>query len=120
MTTLDRRQVLRLLGYLGVTLVSGLAAAPVPASCASWLSDGLSLEALETLGREYLSSRSATAELAAIAPLINTASTDETALRKLQNLMRDDYANDRLVNLSGWFVSVTEGRVLAALANCPR
>jgi hypothetical protein len=117
--SVDRRRVLHLLSALGASMVvsrTGFGASD--AACATWLSEELDREAIEALGREYLAGRTDVAELDRISSLINAAASDDAALDKVQALMRDDYASDRIVNLSGWFVSTTEAQVLAVLANC--
>ena len=119
MSTIDRRRMLQLLGSLGATVaVSGVAAAASATACAPWLSEELEWQAVETLGREYLAGRSEVSGLNEIGTLVSAAGSDDVALGKLQSLMRDDYASDRMVNLSGWFVSETEARVFAALSQC--
>jgi hypothetical protein len=99
-----------------LVLVSRVAAA-ADTECATWLSEELEEDAIEALGREYLAGRATVPGLDRIASLIESADAD-VALDKLQKLMQDDYANDRIVNLSGWFVSVTEAQVFAVLAKC--
>jgi hypothetical protein len=115
--TLDRRRALQLLGALGTTLTLPLSPAAARSGCASWLVEDLEFETLAKLGREYLEGRDGDTELPQIATLLeSTAESD--ALERLQALMRADYANGRIISLSGWFLSVTEGRVFAVLANC--
>jgi hypothetical protein len=38
----------------------------------------------------------------------------------LREMIRDDYVSGRTVNLSGWFVSRTEGCIFARMAMCAR
>ena len=117
--SVDRRRVLQLLSALGGSvLVSRAATATPDIACAAWLSDELEEDAIEALGRVYLAGRVDVPGLDRIAALIESAGADEAALNKLQRLMQNDYASDRMVNLSGWFVSVTEAQVFAVLAKC--
>jgi hypothetical protein len=117
--TVDRRRVLQLLSALGASVVvPRVASAASDSACATWLSEELDREAIEALGREYLAGRADVPAMDRLASLINSAGSDDATLEKVQALMRDDYASDRMVNLSGWFVSVTEAQVFAVLANC--
>jgi hypothetical protein len=117
--SVDRRRVLQLLSALSASvLVARVSPAASDAACAPWLSEELERDAVEALGREYLAGRADMPELNRIASLIDAASSDDAALDELRALMREDYASDRMVNLSGWFLSATEAQVFAVLANC--
>lgn len=114
-----RRRVLQLLSALaGSVVVARVASAGADTACAKWLSEELNADAIATLGREYLAGRVDVPGLDRIASLVASAGAEDAALEKLQKLMQDDYASDRMVNLSGWFVSVAEAQVFAVLARC--
>jgi len=116
MTTMriDRRRALKLLSALGVTLAMPSAAG---AECGVWLSEDLEFQALQALGREY-SAQGGDGDTSEVAALIADAQTDAAAIASLHELIRADYAAARMVRLSHWFVSDTEGKIFAVLGAC--
>jgi hypothetical protein len=73
------------------------------------------------LGREYLEQYPLDPALKEVLALLRTrAESVETPVRRLREMIRDDYVAGRIVNLSGWFVSRTEGCVLARIHMCAR
>jgi hypothetical protein len=116
---IDRRRALQMLSALGMTLAipTGSSAA-TGAECGRWLSEDLELQALQALGREYSAQHADAAVSPRVSALIAKAQTDEAAIASLQELIRADYASARLVHLSHWFVSDTEGQIFAVLGAC--
>lgn len=115
---IDRRRALQMLSALGVTLAApNSAGAATTSDCGRWLSEDLELEALRVLGREYSAQHAGDAGTSRVATLI-AAGSDDAAIATLQGLVRADYASGRMVRLSHWFVSDTEGRIFAVLAEC--
>jgi hypothetical protein len=73
------------------------------------------------LGREYLEQYPLDPVLKEVLALLRTpGDAVETPVRRLREMIRDDYVAGRVVNLSGWFVSRTEGCVLARIGMCAR
>jgi hypothetical protein len=113
---IGRRRALLWLSALGVSV--GLHGVARGRSCASFASD-LDLDAVRDLGREYLLAHPDDPEVGDVESLLGVAATTELQqVRQLRERMQEDFSADRLVQLSGWFVSVTEGRVFAALSRC--
>jgi hypothetical protein len=115
---IDRRCVLRMVVALGTTLAVSKGAIAADDGCGRWLSEDVEGEALQTLGREYVALRGSDEGVGRIAELIAAAESDDTAIAALQELVRTDYGSGRIVQLSHWFVSETEGRIFALLADC--
>jgi hypothetical protein len=116
---LNRRRALQLFAALGAAIRIPELHAAGPESCAGeWIAEDLEFKILEELGREYLDARREEADLREIASLLSRATSGDDSLAELRQRMRADYASGRIVNLSGWLVSVTEGCVFAVLAGC--
>jgi hypothetical protein len=117
---LDRRELLMLFAALGALSVPVGGRANATSLCQSWTSTDV--EAIRALGREYLTAHSGDSELSAIRSLFDQpASAEAEIVARLQRLIRADYQNGRTVRLDGWFVSLTEARIFAALSgDCPR
>jgi hypothetical protein len=114
----SRRQTLQL-------LVAALAAGAMPsaasASFCQQLADRLDIHAASALGREYLDRHPLDPALKEVLALLRTpADAAQTPVRRLREMIRDDYVAGRTVNLSGWFISRTEGCILARIAMCAR
>ncbi|MET0533835.1 MAG: hypothetical protein ABW171_06385 [Steroidobacter sp.] len=109
---MDRRHLLQLILALGTTIVLSDTAAS--SACAKSLLGDLDAGLIEELGREYLAGRRDSAALDAVVKLLNA----DHALIELRKKVQADFTAGRLVNLSGWFVSETEGCVFAALSRC--
>jgi hypothetical protein len=111
-----RRRTLQLLAAaLATGVMPGAAAATL---CRQW-TDGLDLNVAGALGREYLDRYPLDPALKEVLALLRTpADASETPVRRLREMIRDDYVAGRTVNLSGWFVSRTEGCILARVAMC--
>jgi hypothetical protein len=114
----SRRRTLQL-------LVAALATAAMPGAagatlCRQW-TDGLDMNVAGRLGREYLGQYPLDPALKEVLALLRTpADGVETPVRRLREMIRDDYVAGRIVNLSGWFVSRTEGCILARVSMCAR
>jgi hypothetical protein len=114
--SLSRRRTLRL-------LVAALAAGATPGAagttlCTQW-AEGLDMSTAGALGREYLGRYPLDPALKEVLALLR-APTDavRAAARQLQQMIREDYIAGRTVNLSGWFLSRTEGCIFARIAMC--
>jgi hypothetical protein len=113
-----RRQTLQL---LVAAIATGATPTAAGASLCSQLADELDIYAASALGREYLERYPQDPALKEVLAVLR-APTDSAQIpvRRLREMIRDDYVGGRTVNLSGWFVSRTEGCVLARIAMCAR
>ena len=115
---LTRRETLQL-------LLAAIAGGTTPGAagagaCLQW-ADGLDVNAAGALGREYLKLYPLDPALKEVLALLRVpAGALEEALRRLGEMIRYDYVAGRTVNLSGWFVSRTEGCIFARIAMCAR
>jgi hypothetical protein len=115
---LTRRETLQLLlaAIAGATTSGAAGAGP----CMQW-ADGLDVNAAGALGREYLKLYPLDPALKEVLALLRVpANAVEDALHRLGERIRYDYVSGRTVNLSGWFVSRTEGCIFARIAMCAR
>jgi hypothetical protein len=114
----SRRRTLQL-------LVAAIAVGAVPATtgaslCLQW-TDGLDMDAAGAIGREYLGRYPLDPALKEVLALLRApADATQGAALRLREMIRDDYVAGRTVNLSGWFVSRTEGCIFARIARCAR
>lgn len=116
---MDRRRLLQLIVALGASAVMhDKVALAASGHCRTTLFDGLDVASIQALGREYLTSRPGSEALEAVAKLLADSSSDDETLAELRSKTLEDFAAGRIVNLSGWFVSETEGCVFAALSRC--
>jgi hypothetical protein len=114
----SRRQMLQL---LVAAIATGAMPAAAGASLCAQLAHGLDINAASAMGREYLERHPQDPALKEVLALLRTpADAMQTPVRRLREMIRDDYVAGRTVNLSGWFVSRTEGCVLARVAMCAR
>ncbi len=112
-----RRTVQLLVAALAAGAMPGAAGAPL---CLQW-TDGLDMSIAGRLGREYLDQYPLDPALKQVLALLRTpADAVETPVRRLREMIREDYVAGRIVNLSGWFVSRTEGCILARISMCAR
>ena len=84
-----------------------------PEDLAAWM---LRDDAVFRLGQEYLAAHQNEADAAALTGLLAAGLPDlddPAARRALLARVRDDYAAGRTVILSGWVLSVSEGRLCA-------
>lgn len=88
------------------------------ARCGSPIFGDLDLASIQELGREYLVTRTDDESIDAMVGVLTNHATEEEALAALRAKVLADFTDGRVVNLSGWFVSETEGRVFAALSRC--
>ncbi|HET9446802.1 MAG TPA: hypothetical protein VFO35_11110 [Steroidobacteraceae bacterium] len=113
-----RRQTLQL---LVAAIATGTMPVAAGASLCSQLAAGLDVYAASAMGREYLERHPQDPALKEVLALLRTpADATQIPVRRLREMIRDDYVAGRTVNLSGWFVSRTEGCVLARIAMCGR
>jgi hypothetical protein len=115
--SVERRALLQM---LAATVAScGLGAAANSAACGAPFVEGIDWQAVRELGQEYLRTHAKDAELESITAMIDGTRSDwQPVIDELRTLMRADYEAGRLVNLSGWFVSKTEARLLAGFSAC--
>lgn len=115
---LSRRRTLQL---LAAALASGVAPGASSATlCLQWV-NGLDMNAAGAIGREYLGRYPLDPALKEVLALLRTpADAVQAAVRRLREMIRDDYIAGRTVNLSGWLVSRTEGCIFARFAMCAR
>lgn len=112
---ISRRSALQWLVALGA--FAGPIGVASSSSGSSLLRD-LDLGAICDLGREYVSAHPEDSGVRAVASLLGVDSDAPERVEAVRDLMQRDFAADRLVHLSGWFISVTEARVFAALSRC--
>lgn len=116
--SLSRRRTLQL---LVATIATGSMPGAAGASLCSQWADGLDVNAASALGREYLDHHPLDPALKEVLALLRTpADAVHAPTRRLREMIRDDYVAGRTVNLSGWFISRTEGCILARIAMCAR
>jgi hypothetical protein len=115
---LNRRRTLQL---LAAALAAGAMSGAQSASQCLKLADGLDLNAAGAIGREYLDHYPRDPALKEVLELLRTpADTVQDAVRRLRQMIREDYIAGRTINLSGWLLSRTEGCIFARLAMCSR
>jgi hypothetical protein len=114
----SRRRTLQLLvAAIATGTMPGAAGATV---CQQW-TDGLDINVASAMGREYLERHPLDPGLKEVLGLLRTpADAVQAPVRRLREMIRDDYIAGRTVNLSGWFISRTEGCILARVAMCAR
>jgi hypothetical protein len=114
----SRRRTLQLLvAAIATGTMPGTAGATV---CQQW-AEGLDINVASAMGREYLERHPLDPGLKEVLGLLRMpADAVQTAVRRLREMIRDDYIAGRTVNLSGWFISRTEGCILARVAMCAR
>lgn len=118
-TSIDRRRLLQLIFAVGAA--AALPEKPAFAAgtdCGPAWFDGLDMASIQELGREYQARRPVEAGIEAVARLLASSSNEDEAVAELRTKVLADFAAGRIVNLSGWFVSETEGCVFAALSRC--
>jgi hypothetical protein len=115
---LDRRRTLQL---LVATIAAGAMPAAAGASlCRQW-AEGLDMNAVGVIGREYLGLYPLDPALKEVLALLRTPEAAlQSAAQRLRQMIREDYIAGRTVNLSGWFLSRTEGCIFARIAMCAR
>jgi hypothetical protein len=110
--TMDRRQAMVVIASFAASLAtSGLAVA----ACPLWLAADTDLDGLQELGREYLAQHSTDADVDRLWSriAIDRATTSPATIAiEIQR----DYASGQLVRVSGWYLSLTEARIFAALS----
>ena len=115
---LDRRRTLQL---LVATIAAGAMPGAAGASlCREW-AEGLDMNAVGVIGREYLGLYPLDPALKEVLALLRTPEAAlHSAAHRLRQMIREDYIAGRTVNLSGWFLSRTEGCIFARIAMCAR
>jgi hypothetical protein len=110
----DRRVVLQMIA----AIVASSGPGNVSAACGAPFMEGIDWDAARELGQEYLRSHSQEAELQSMIAMVSGTRSDwQPVIDELRAAMRADYEAGRIVNLSGWFVSKTEARLLAVTAS---
>jgi hypothetical protein len=115
---MDRRRVLQLIVALGASAAMHDKVASATAGHCRTMFDELDPASIQQLGREYLASRPGSEAIGAVAKLLAGWGKQDEILAELRSKALADFAAGRIVNLSGWFVSETEGCVFAALSGC--
>jgi hypothetical protein len=116
--SLSRRQTLQLL--LAAIATGSMPAAAGASLCSQW-AEGIDVNAASALGREYLDRHPQDPALKEVLELLRApADALQAPVRRLREMIRDDYVAGRTVNLSGWFISRTEGCIFARIAMCAR
>lgn len=113
MSSMNRRQALRVLAMFGAACATPNVGA---ASCPVWLSADADSAALSTLGREYLSQHPGDREIDRVRVTLSSNQPESAIVRDVYARARADYENGQLVRLSGWYVSLTEARLFAAIS----
>ncbi len=114
---MNRRRLMQLFLALGASAVMHDKVAAD--SCRSSMFSGVDLAAAQELGREYLANKSSSEDIGTVARLLQgPVANEDEALAELRTKVLADFTAGRMVNLSGWFVSETEGCVFAALSRC--
>jgi hypothetical protein len=114
----SRRRTLQL-------LVAAIAAGAIPGAagaslCLQWAEE-IDMNAAGAMGREYLGHYPLDPALKEVLSLLRApADAAQAAVHRLRDMIRDDYVAGRIVNLSGWLVSRTEGCMFARMAMCGR
>ena len=118
---LSRRRTLQLLAAaIAAGAATGATGAAGASLCQQW-AEGLDMNAAGAIGREYLGRYPQDPALKEVLALLRSpGDAVQTAARRLREMVRDDYIAGRTVNLSGWFLSRTEGCIFARLAMCVR
>jgi hypothetical protein len=115
----SRRRTLQLvIAAIAAGAAPGASLAAGESLCRQW-AEGLDINAAGAIGREYLGRYPLDPALKEVLALLRSP-TDavQAAARRLHEMIRDDYIAGRTVNLSGWFVSRTEGCIFARLTMC--
>lgn len=113
---MDRRSILKLLAALSTTSGFSMLSACQSRSVNPPL-DGLNTGAIEDAGRSYLNQFPLDHGVSSVWDILNEpGESNEFKIGQLKQLMLVDYENDRTVNLSGWNISRTEGRIFAAVS----
>lgn len=116
---MDRRRLMQLILALGASAVMrDEVAVAAGSSCRSSIFGGLDLASIQELGREYLLDRPNGKVLGIVGRILADSANEDEALTGLRSKMLVDFAAGRIVNLSGWLVSETEGCVFAVLSRC--
>ncbi|MEM1250529.1 MAG: hypothetical protein AAGK22_29460 [Acidobacteriota bacterium] len=114
--TLDRRALLRLLGAAAITWSASPSWAGQQTAGAEALPGvpGAEDKALEDLAKAY-ERLGEDPELPHMIERLRARTLEhDTLAEELRREMKADFAEDRIVALHGWYVSRTEGRLLAA------
>ena len=116
---INRRRLMQLILALGASAAMHDKVALASGShCPSSMFGGLDLAAAQNLGREYLAGRNNSEAIETVARLLENPRNEDEALAELRRNVLADFTAGRIVNLSGWFVSETEGCVFAVLSRC--
>jgi hypothetical protein len=116
---MNRRRLMQLVLALGASAaMRDKIALAAGSHCPSSMFGGLDLASTQDLGREYLAARPNSEAFGTIAGLLADPANEDETLAELRRKMLADFTAGRIVNLSGWFVSETEGCVFAALSRC--
>lgn len=111
--------ILQMLCALGAT--GPVAAAAASSNAAKALAEGIDPEMIHGLAKQFRAADSAVVAMRTVQGLLaDLASEPDRLLRRLRASMHADYREARTVQLSGWFVSRTEGALIAALSDSLR
>lgn len=112
----QRRHVIKLLSVVTAGMASGI---PLLTACTRntlrYPFSALETDQLMKVGREYLKIAGKDEKMNEISDLLEKEEADTVQLEKtFREWVREDFEEGRLVNLFGWNVSKTEGRLFAA------
>jgi hypothetical protein len=109
--TLTRRQALWMMTTLGMAMLGGHTSSMAAASCTAPVDDPEWLANVKAIVPPEMLANPRDPALARVASLV--ARGDRATL---QQFIAGDYARGRVVAISGWWISRTEARLLAAVA----
>jgi hypothetical protein len=113
---IERRRVLRLLCATG--LVSVAASAESSTSHASSLMEGVDDATVHALAAEYRRPGGDEGGIAEVRSLLgDVRASEDRVVTRLRERMKEDFGQGRVVVLSGWVVSRTEGRIWVAASD---
>jgi hypothetical protein len=112
---ISRRRVVSLLCALGVAS-SAVVAAPA-GDCAPELAEDLDAVAMRELAAECRARYPTHTSSGSLLTLL-ADQTAENALSRLREAVEQDYAQDRVLELSGWRLSSTEATLFVLLSEC--
>lgn len=91
---------------------------PAGGSDLARLADGIETPAIDELARELRTSRADAGHSSALADLLAGAPGQDAMIARLRERLTRDYADGRIVEVSGWWISRTEAALYVALSEC--
>ena len=110
---IDRRTLLVRLGSVPLVLAAGT----LLDACGSGSNTAEVMTHVANVGRAYLKTTPAEANVALLERSLSLPAKDPVShLDTLDRAVRADFASDRIVRVSGWFLSLTEARAAALVS----